>query len=65
MNMAITMASGIVDKLACQNISFTPFTMLADMTGIPAMSEALHWTPEGLPVGAQFFAPFGDETTLF
>lgn len=57
-------ASGIVDKLARDNISLTPFTMLANMTGIPAMSVPLHWTPEGLPVGVQFFAPFGDETTL-
>ncbi len=59
------MASGIVDKVARQNISFTPFTMLASMTGIPAMSVPLHRKPEGLPVGVQFFAPFGDETTLF
>ena len=57
-------ASGIVDKLARETISFTPFTMLANMTGIPAMSVPLHWTPEGLPVGVQFFAPFGDEATL-
>jgi amidase len=56
--------SGIVDKLARDNIGFTPFTMLANMTGLPAMSVPLHWTPQGLPVGVQFFAPFGDETTL-
>ncbi len=56
--------SGIVEKLARDNISFTPFTMLANMTGLPAMSVPLHWTAEGLPLGVQFFAPFGDETTL-
>jgi amidase len=57
-------ALGIVDKLARKNIGFTPFTMLANMTGLPAMSVPLHWTPGGLPVGVQFVAPFGDETTL-
>ena len=57
-------ASGLVDKLARDSISFTPFTMLANMTGLPAMSVPLHWTADGLPVGVQFFAPVGDEATL-
>ncbi|MBL0715719.1 MAG: amidase, partial [Desulfosarcina sp.] len=60
----ILKAAGIVDKLARESIAFTPFTMLANMTGLPAMSVPLHWTPEGLPVGIQFIAPFGDEATL-
>ena len=28
------------------------------------MSVPLHWTDEGLPLGVQFVAPFGDEATL-
>jgi amidase len=46
-------------------IEFLPFTPFANMTGQPAISLPLAWNAEGLPVGAQFFAPFGDETTLF
>jgi amidase len=29
------------------------------------MSLPLHATPDGLPVGVQFAAPFGDEAVLF
>lgn len=35
------------------------------LTGNPAMSVPLHWTKDGLPVGVQFAAPFGEESTLF
>jgi amidase len=45
--------------------AFTPFAPLANITGHPAMSVPLHWTPEGLPVGVQLVGRFGDEATLF
>jgi len=41
------------------------FTAMFNSTGNPAMSVPLHWSSEGLPVGVQFVAPFGDEATLF
>ena len=28
------------------------------------MSVPLHWTRDGLPIGVQFVAPFGDEARL-
>jgi amidase len=44
---------------------FGPYTALQNVTGQPAMSVPLHWTPDGLPVGVMFSARFGDEATLF
>jgi Asp-tRNA(Asn)/Glu-tRNA(Gln) amidotransferase A subunit family amidase len=41
------------------------FTQLFNAGGNPAMSVPLHWSAEGLPVGVQFAAQFGNEATLF
>lgn len=42
----------------------SPFTAMFNMSGHPAMSVPLHWNAQGMPIGAQFAAPFGDEATL-
>jgi amidase len=57
-------ASGLVEKMALENLAATPFTQLANLTGQPAMSVPLHWSADGLPCGVQFIAPSGDEATL-
>lgn len=40
------------------------FTQLFNFAGTPAISLPLEQSPEGLPVGIQFAAPFGDEARL-
>ena len=44
--------------------SFIPYTAQFNMTGQPAISLPLHWTPEGLPVGVQLVAAYGREDIL-
>ena len=58
-------ATGIVETLAEKSLERTPFTQLANLCGLPAMSVPLYWTPEGLPLGSQFIGPFGNEAVLF
>jgi amidase len=55
----------VLATLAADLIERTPNTMLFNMTGQPAMSVPLWWNAEGLPIGTQLAARFGDEATLF
>jgi len=41
-----------------------PFTGLFNATGQPAMNVPLYWNADGLPIGVQFAARYGDEATL-
>lgn len=44
---------------------FTPWTSAWNVTGMPAVSLPLHWTPDGLPVGVMLAArPAEDELLL-
>jgi amidase len=45
-------------------VSFIPYTPQFNLTGQPAVSLPLHWTPEGLPVGVQLVAGYGREDLL-
>jgi amidase len=44
--------------------SFIPYTAQFNMTGQPAITLPLHWTPGGLPVGVQLAAAYGREDIL-
>lgn len=43
---------------------FTPWTSAWNVTGMPAVSLPLHWTPEGLPVGIMLAARPAEEQLL-
>ena len=60
------MRDGNVDlgALVAKFGDYGPNTQLFNVTGQPAMSVPLHWTPAGLPVGVQFAARLGDDATL-
>ncbi len=53
------------DVLAKNALDATPNTQLFNLTGQPAISLPLHWSADGLPIGTQWVARFGDEATLF
>jgi amidase len=44
--------------------AFTPYTALHNQIGVPAMSVPLVWSPDGLPLGMMFAAPYGREDLL-
>ncbi|ASU83828.1 amidase [Nocardiopsis gilva YIM 90087] len=60
----IVTTTGLVNAEVMNNLTATPFTLLANLTGAPAISLPLHWTPDGLPLGVQFVAPAGGEGLL-
>lgn len=43
---------------------FGPYTAIYNVTGQPSMSVPLHWSADGLPIGAMFSGRFGDDATL-
>jgi amidase len=54
---------GPIEQLQ-RNTEFTPFTAVANLTGLPAMSLPLHWTDAGLPIGVQAIGPPAGDALL-
>ncbi|HSF61894.1 MAG TPA: amidase [Gaiellaceae bacterium] len=54
---------GAIEQLL-RNIVFTPFTAIANLTGLPAMSLPLHWSENGMPIGVQAIGPPAGEVVL-
>jgi amidase len=47
-----------------RNTLFTPFTAVANLTGLPAMTVPLHWSSMGLPIGVQAIGPPAGDAQL-
>jgi amidase len=56
--------TGVVDQVVQRNLAWVPYTQLANVTGRPAISLPLHWTPGGLPMGVQLVGPLRSEGLL-
>jgi amidase len=54
----------LLRAIAAKSFAFASFTAPFNMTGQPAMSVPLYWTPEGLPIGIQFAAKLGADGIL-
>ena len=54
---------GAIEQLL-RNTEFTPFTAVANLTGLPAMSLPLHWSESGLPIGVQAIGPPAGDALL-
>jgi amidase len=55
---------GMLEKIAAKVFEYVGFTAIFNVTGQPAVSLPLAWSPEGLPIGMQFVARYGDEAML-
>jgi amidase len=57
---------GVADAIGQlhRNTVFTPFTAVANLTGLPAMSLPMHWSDDGVPVGVQAIGPPAGDALL-
>lgn len=60
----LALKSGIAQQLAHPVLSKMAFTILGNISGLPAMSVPLHISSKGLPIGIQFYGNMCKETTL-
>ena len=61
----LLLKTGLLEKLADEAMKKTPFTIPANLMGLPAMSVPLFWDKQNLPVGIHFMGKMCDESTLF
>ncbi|WP_201527482.1 amidase [Psychrobacter frigidicola] len=57
-------SSGTIEKLSAPVFSKMAFTLLGNVTGLPAMSVPVGMSKKGLPIGMQLIGRMNDEATL-
>ena len=58
-------SSGMIEKLSHPVLSKMAFTLLGNVTGLPAVSVPVGMSKKGLPIGMQLIGRMNEETTLF
>ncbi|WP_201580345.1 amidase [Psychrobacter sp. Pi2-52] len=58
-------SSGMIEKLSAPVLGKMGFTLLGNVTGLPAMSVPVGMSKNGLPIGMQLIGRMNDEATLF
>jgi amidase len=53
-----------LDHAALKNFAYYPFTPIFNISGQPAMSVPMYWDAQGMPIGIQFAARYGEESLL-
>jgi len=61
---AIDVEERDLQKAFAPIIDYVPWTAIQNATGQPGINVPLHWNAAGLPIGVQFVARNGGETTL-
>jgi amidase len=59
------MLNGTATDVRAASTAFAPYSALANVAGVPAMTVPLFHSAAGLPIGTQFMGRFGDEALLF
>jgi amidase len=57
-------SSGMIETLSQPVLGKMAFTLLGNITGLPAMSVPVGMSKKGLPIGMQLIGRMNDETTL-
>ena len=55
----------LIEKLSQPVMGKMAFTLLGNITGLPAMSLPVGMSKKGLPIGMQLIGRMNDEATLF